>query len=328
MVVDRHGAGNSARSLTRRAIARTALGATSVGLLGASPLRAVAQSASPAATASAGDTRVIETIHGPVTIPAHPTRILPVNFPSAVTLLELGVTPVGITSYLPILAPGIASPEGIPVIESDAGELDLELIASLKPDLIVGSDWKNPADQQAPYQDLSRIAPTALFEWTQAAGNWPAEAAGCADAIGKTAELDALRTAYTDLAATIKSTYSDQIAADTWDLITAGPDAWYLYGPSSSHGQVLAAAGIHLGAAASQVDGYVEYSPERFDILQKTGAILIRTGDKDAVIPQATFTSLPAVMAGRLFTSDYFFPSSYGLSKALLVDVETGLKQL
>ncbi|MGC4192710.1 MAG: hypothetical protein QM589_16325 [Thermomicrobiales bacterium] len=107
---------------------------------------------------------MIETIHGSVTIPAHPTRILPVNFPSAVTLLELGVTPVGITSYLPELAPGIASPEGIPVIDSESGELNLELIASLKPDLIVGSDWKDPSQQQVFYEVLSRIAPTALFE--------------------------------------------------------------------------------------------------------------------------------------------------------------------
>ncbi|MGC4192709.1 MAG: hypothetical protein QM589_16320 [Thermomicrobiales bacterium] len=137
-----------------------------------------------------------------------------------------------------------------------------------------------------------------------------------------------MRTAYTDLARSIKTTCADQIAAFTWDLITGGPDVWYLYGPSSSHGQVLAAAGIRFGATATQTDGYAEYSPERFDLLKDTGAILVRTGDKAALDPQATFASLPAVTTDRLFTSNYFFPSSYGLSKALLQDVEAGLKQL
>lgn len=311
--------------MSRRTISAAAGAAALVALgIGGIP-RARAQSATPDATPA---TRTIETIHGAIAIPVHPTRIVAVNFPSAVTLLELGVMPVGIPSYLPTLAPGIASPEGMPVVQNDAGDFDLELIASLKPDLIVGSDWKDPSQQLAPYAEFTRIAPTVLFEWKQAAGNWPAEAAGCAEAVGKTAELDALRASYTQLADDIKTTYAAQIAAFTWDLITGGEDAWYLYGPSSSHGEVLAQAGIRFGAGATQTDGYVEYSIERFDVLKDTGAILIRTDELEVTKAHPTFASLPAVTAGHLFASDYFFPSSYGLSSALLKDVETGLAQL
>ncbi|MGN6486106.1 MAG: ABC transporter substrate-binding protein [Thermomicrobiales bacterium] len=319
-----------ARAVSRRAFNATALSALVLGTAGRDPGAAFAQAATPEASASpvGGETRTIDTIHGPVTIPADPQRIVPVNFPSAVTLLELGLRPVGVPSYLPALAPGIESADGIPVIQPESGEFDLELIASLKPDLIVGSDWKDPEQQLAPYEEFSRIAPTVLFEWTQAAGNRPVEAAGCADAVGKSAEFETLRTSYLDLAATVKTTYASPIEAYTWDLITGGEDAWYLYGPSSSHGQVLAEAGIHFGASATQTEGYVEYSPERFDILKETGVLMIRTDEEDVTKAQPAFASLPAVTAGRLFTSAYFFPSSYGLSSALLKDVETGLKRL
>ncbi|MGC4107582.1 MAG: ABC transporter substrate-binding protein [Thermomicrobiales bacterium] len=323
-----HVSGISASILSRRSFTRAALAATAIGLAGPAASRALAQSATPSASPASGETREIETIHGPITIPANPMRIVPVNFPSAVTLLELGVMPVGITSYLPKLAPGIATPDGIPVIQTESGEFDLELIASLKPDLIVGSDWKDPEKQLAPYEEFTHIAPTVLFEWKQAAGNWPVEAAGCADAVGKTAEFEALRASYLDLAQTVKTTYAAQLEAYTWDLFSAGADAWYLYGPSSSHGQVLAEAGIHFGAAASQTDGYVEYSPERFDLLKDTGALLTYADEVEATMAQPTFASLPAVTAGHLFTSEYFFPSSYGLSSALLKDIEAGLKQL
>ncbi|MFT4041281.1 MAG: ABC transporter substrate-binding protein, partial [Thermomicrobiales bacterium] len=208
---------------------------------------------------------------------------------------------------------------------------DLEQVAALKPDLIVGADWLDPADQSIPYEQLSVIAPTALFEWRQAAGNWPVEAAGVAAALGKEAQMDALREDYEAYAAEINETYAGQLAAFTWDLVSATPSNWYLYGPSSSHGQVAAAAGVKFGAAATQGEGYIEESLERFDLLANTDVLMAPMpgeGGLDVLDDVPTFQSLPALRNGRTFATAYFFPSSYGLSTAFLGDVAAALKTL
>ena len=67
--------------------------------------------------------RVVSTIHGDVTVPADPARIVAVNFPSVLALLDLGVTPVGITSYVPALPPGYPDLSGIAVIDNEMGEI-------------------------------------------------------------------------------------------------------------------------------------------------------------------------------------------------------------
>jgi len=273
---------------------------------------------------------VVKTIHGAVTVPANPQRVVAIGFPSAVTLLEIGVMPVGRTFYLPKLAPDTMDPKDIPVIESAAGELDIELIASLEPDLIVGSDWTDSSLQNPMYEELPRIAPTVIAEWTQAAGNWRVEAALCAEAVGKSTELANLQRAYETQVETIKSTYADAIASLSWDVISGGTDSgkWYLYSATSSHGKVIAETGIQLKAAAGQEDGFMEYSIERFDVLKDTDVLLAPTENKEPLLEQATFSILPAVHANHLFTTDYFFPSSYGISTALLHDVEAALTQL
>lgn len=284
-----------------------------------------------AAQATPVGTVTVETIHGPIDVPANPLRVVAVNFPSAVTLLELGVTPVGVPSYMPALPAGHPTADGIEVIDNDLGELNLEKIISLQPDLIVGSDWEDPADQVAPYEELSAIAPTALFVWTQAAGNWAAEAEGVAEALGKTAELAALKSSYEEKAASIAETYKDLLAEYTWDLLSANDSEWYLYGPTSSHSMVVAKTGIRFGAAADQADGFKPESFEQLGILQDTGVLLVRSaGDNglDVLNAQPLFTGLPAVQAGRVVTTDYFFPSSYALSEALLDDIESGLSRI
>ncbi|HWV24279.1 MAG TPA: ABC transporter substrate-binding protein [Thermomicrobiales bacterium] len=291
-----------------------------------------AQASTPAASASpsAGAARVVETIHGPVTVPENPQRVVAISFPSAVTLLEIGIMPVGRTNYLPKLAPGTPDPTDIPIIESAAGELDVELITSLEPDLIVGSDWTDPSMQNPAYELLPRIAPTVIAEWTRAAGNWREEATLSAEAVGKSEELTALRNAYESQVETIKSTYADVIASLRWDIISGGTDSgkWYLYGATSSHGEVVTETGIQLKAAADQDLGFVEYSTERFDILKDTDVLLAPTENKEPLMAQPAFTGLPAITANHFYTSDYFFPSSYGISTALLQDIEDALKQI
>jgi iron complex transport system substrate-binding protein len=277
---------------------------------------------------STPSTRKIETIHGSVEIPADATRIVALDFPIACALFDLGVTIVGRSAYIPAFAAYTDAAQDVAVVESDSGELDLEKVAALHPDLILSDDWKDPAKQLLPYDKLTAIAPTAVFEWQQAGGNWRSEADSTAEAVGRTPQLDNLKQNYADRCAAIKSAQSSVLTTTHWDLIDAGADSWDLYGPTSSHGKVLVDAGVQLGAGATQTDGYVQYSLERLDLLAKSDVIFTTTVSLPFLKAQSVFNNLPAAQAGRVFTTDLFFPASYGIALALLDAVETDCKQL
>lgn len=111
------------------------------------------------ASTAAADTKVVETVMGPVEIPANPKRIA-----SAL---------IGITGYLAALDTipvGTATQSGFPdYIKSnlagsvDLGETDslnLEALMELEPDLIIGI----ASVHKEQYELLSAIAPTVLLE--------------------------------------------------------------------------------------------------------------------------------------------------------------------
>ncbi|GAB3918662.1 iron siderophore-binding protein [Microlunatus endophyticus] len=300
-------------SLTRR-------GLLTSGLATATVLGLAACSGGKASSATSGKTsgdRQVQTIHGAVQVPADPHRIVPVDFPEVCTLLDLGITPVGRTTYVPSFPAYDTALKGVPKIDNGT-DLQLEEIASLRPDLIIGDDWADAKQQRAPYAKLEAIAPTALFTWEQAAGNWPDLAANTAAALGRTAQLKSLQGKYNAKAAMIKSNYADVLSRTTWDLIDCSKGVWDLYSANSSHGKVLAHAGVRLGAGGTQTSGYVQYSLEQLAKLAKTDIIITNTASVPLLKKQSLFTSLPAVKAGRVYTTDLFFPASYGIASALL----------
>lgn len=275
----------------------------------------------------AAKTRAMKTVYGTVDLPANPQKILPFDFPEACALLDLGMTPLGRPTYMPAFPAYTTALTGVPTIDDPtSGDLDLEKIASLAPDLIVGDDWADPKQQRQPYPKLSAIAPTAIFEWQQAAGNWPDLAAQTAQAVGRSKQLDALKKKYDDTAASIKQENAAVLSAMTWDLIDCGKDQWDLYSAASSHGGVLTAAGVVLGAGGRQSDGYKQYSLEQLGLLGKTDVIVTTPDSLPFLKKQRIFAGLPAVKAGRVYTTTLFFPASYGIAQALLADLATFVK--
>ena len=96
---------------------------------------------------------------------------------------------------------------------------------------------------------------------------------------------------------------------------------WDLYGAASSHGGVLTNAGVQLNAARAQSAGYKEYSFERFDVLAKTDVILTTADSMSFLRKQPSFMNLPAAKAGRVYSTNLFFPASYGIAAGLLRDL-------
>ena len=290
----------------------------------------------PTASSAPAGPRAIDTINGPIEVPAAPSRVVALNFVDTANLLDLGVTPLGGTtsgvSFLPAYKDQLAAMTD--VITAD-GLPNIELIASLKPDLIVGSDWVDTSKRYVPYDDLKGIAPTVLVEWQQAAGNWADQAVGFAAAVGRSAELDALRGEFESKAAEIKTTHADVLAEFEWALVQGGLQGdWFLYTPQSSHGRVLEQAGVRLADIfEGETGGFIDVSAEELGRLSAAGVIGLNVNESAAegaaaLRAQPLWPGLPAVTADRVFEMSWFFPSSYRVAMALLDELAPALDTL
>ncbi|NAZ80856.1 ABC transporter substrate-binding protein [Kineococcus sp. R8] len=158
----------------------------------------------PASTPSAGGAGAfpvtIEHQLGTTTVPAAPTRVVTVGYNEEDFVLALGVTPVGsrtpLGSYDATRRPWAVDllPAG-GIASVGQAELNLEAIAALQPDLIIGA---YAYLQQADYDKLSAIAPTigdvvpAAGAAAGAAATWQEELAVIGRALGRTDAADAL----------------------------------------------------------------------------------------------------------------------------------------
>lgn len=117
---------------------------------------------------------------GATEVPDSPERVVILTNEGTEALLALGVTPVGAVQswtgdpWYDHIAPQM---EGVEVVGTESG-VNLELVAALEPDLIIG----NRLRQEGIYEQLSAIAPTIMSE--QLRGNWKINFELYADALG------------------------------------------------------------------------------------------------------------------------------------------------
>jgi iron complex transport system substrate-binding protein len=140
----------------------------------------------------------VKHVFGETKIPAPPTRVVSAGFTEQDDLLAVGVVPIAVTDWFggepfgvwPWAQPKLGGAQ--PVVLSLADGIQVDRIASLKPDLIVASNAGLDADT---YTKLSAIAPTiaqsgqdAFFE------PWKDQATIIGQAVFKADEMSALIT--------------------------------------------------------------------------------------------------------------------------------------
>ncbi|MBE2318897.1 ABC transporter substrate-binding protein [Solirubrobacter sp. CPCC 204708] len=146
----------------------------------------------PAAAAAPEATfpQVVEHEFGTTTVEKKPERIVVVGLTEQDIVLQLGYTPVATTEWYGEQPYAVwpwaqeALGDAKPTVLSQADGLELEKIASLRPDLIIGV---NAGLERKTYDQLSRIAPTIGTPkgGTQYFSPWDKQVALVAQALGK-----------------------------------------------------------------------------------------------------------------------------------------------
>ncbi|MFT4216259.1 MAG: ABC transporter substrate-binding protein [Micropruina sp.] len=195
-------------TVRRRATAvATGLLVTALGLAACSA-PAAAPSASPSASPTTAQTRQVETNDGTVTVPANPQRVVAlVN--AALAYLDMGGKPVGITAVdegtlADLPAEQQAAYRAATNVATSSGEIDLEKVASLKPDVIViqtgDSQYGKIGDE------LKAIAPVVFLNQES---DWKFRVEAFAGAGNLLDTLNQQKATYQQLATSIKQNYAD-----------------------------------------------------------------------------------------------------------------------
>lgn len=196
----------------------------------------------------AAATREVAHAMGTTEVPSEPERVVVLDSSFLDAALALGVTPIGATEA----SAGFGMPgylaERVPDIEvvGLTDEPNLEAIAALRPDLILGAKVRH----EELYDELADIAPTVFTE--SSGTNWKEGLGVTADALGTADEAEELLAAHESRATEI----GEQIDAGSASMVRfLLPDEIRLYGPDTFSGSVLTDVGFDLGD-----HGWDEYS--------------------------------------------------------------------
>ncbi|GAA2386332.1 iron-siderophore ABC transporter substrate-binding protein [Streptomyces glaucosporus] len=296
-------------TLTRRTLATAAVLAAALGLsacgAGSGPDTG-AEEGSPG-----GGARVVKTVHGDVEVPDEPRRVVVLDTAELDSAITLGVKPVGSTrsdvasgflKYLPE-----EKVEGIESVGNIAAP-NLERIAALEPDLILGSDIRD----RDRYDELSRIAPTVFTETT--GHPWKENFLVHADALGKKDEARKVVEAYEKRVDEVTEALGGPEKAKDLTVsvvrFVEGADT-RVYGEKNYIGTILADIGVGRPAVVKKAtDGFsVDVSPEKVDQGDADVVFYTSYGDpaksgEEKAVGGALWKGMEAVRNGRAHRVD------------------------
>ncbi|WP_281884648.1 ABC transporter substrate-binding protein [Paenibacillus sp. YYML68] len=181
----------------------SACGAKDNGATGSSP--AADAKKEPAAAADA--TRKVKHAMGETDVPANPKRVVVLTNEGTEAVLSLGIKPVGAVKSFTVSQwydHIKADMEGVVELGQES-QPNLEQIAALKPDLILG----NKLRQEKIYEQLKAIAPTVFSETLR--GEWKNNYSLYAEALGKKEEGDKVIAAFDKRIEDFKSKAGDKL---------------------------------------------------------------------------------------------------------------------
>ncbi|MEU2559056.1 iron-siderophore ABC transporter substrate-binding protein [Streptomyces longispororuber] len=290
--------------------ARTAGALALTGVL-ALPALAACGSSDDGEKSGAGRTHVVKTAMGDVKVPVAPKRVVVLDTAELDSALTLGVKPVGATHA--DAAGGFPSylPEGELKGVKDVGEMmnpNLEVIAGLKPDLILTSKVRHGAK----YDALKKIAPTVMTETT--GYPWKENFQVHADALGRKAEAKKAVAAYDAHVKEVTTAVGGPAKAKATEVnvvrFIEGADI-RIYGEQSYIATLLKDVGLGRAPIAKKAkDGFsYDVSPEKIDLADTDVIFRSTYGDpkkakQTQTVNSGLWKNMKAVKSGNVHAVD------------------------
>lgn len=233
-------------------------------------------------------------------MPNEPQRVVVLEPVELDTAVALGVKPVGaavasnvagIPKYLGV--DGIATVGTVP-------EPDLEAIAALKPDLIMGTESRH----SKLYDQLSAIAPTVYMK-TQA-DPWQSNVQLVGEALGKKEKTQELLNGFNSECTQIKDEF--KLAGKTANLIRPRNETTLsLYGPTSFAGGALECVGLKIPDQTWKDGLQADISPENI-LKAKADYVFVTTNRVSdlSTIPSAISANRTAFGSVSLVDTSYW----------------------
>ncbi|MEU6718194.1 iron-siderophore ABC transporter substrate-binding protein [Nonomuraea sp. NPDC046802] len=254
------------------------------------PLLALAACGTSTSSEGAGPTRTVKHAMGETKVPMNPQRVVVLDTDKIDTMVSLGLTPVGAAqaqenqSWPKYLGSALAATKPVGTLQ----QLNIEAIMALKPDLILGTKFR----QAAFYDKLSKIAPTVFTE--RVGITWKENFLLDAEALGKQDQAKQLMSAYETRAKEIGAKFSKLQVG----IVRFMPTEIRIYGPESFSGIVVGDSGI----PRPQAQQLAEQDDKRFGKLSQEN---IAKADADVVFytayGEAAAKSQASVTGGPLW---------------------------
>jgi iron complex transport system substrate-binding protein len=293
----------------RRAVAALSFAALAASLTACGVTGAVQEGVEEEAAPSEATENTVQTAMGEVEVPAEPERVVVLDTDALDSAVTLGVTPVGsaigdagmpVSTYLPE-----ESVEGVEKV-GVTWEPNLEAVAGLKPDLILGSKVRH----EKWYEELSQIAPTVFTETT--GPTWQENFQVHADALGKEDEAQGVVEDYeAHVDEVIEELGGEEKAAETTvgftRFIEGAPTRLYLN--DTFIGSILEDLGVGRPKHLKETGFSLDIGPEQIDKANADVIFYSTYGDPKAAKETAItngplWQELDAVKNGQVFRVD------------------------
>lgn len=250
----------------------------------------------------------VETLFGPVTVPANPQRVVALGWSDAEAALALGVQPIAVSDWLAFGGKGVgpwaaerftSTPTILPTLE-----LNYEQISSLNPDLILNTRSDNTKEK---FDELSKIAPTVSAPpgvTVQYGTTWQQQTSQVAAALGKKDEGDEL-IADVDASFDAAESANPNFAGKTVGVGAFFSDSYGAYVQGDSRVDFLESLGFtnkpEIQAQAAGGSFYVSLARENIEQLSADLTIIFPIGgDASPLKADPVLNQIPAAQAGHL----------------------------